>query len=155
MLRFAYLEEFLTGPVPPTLPANSVVRYRPLIPITIIGPGDVSFGFERAILDTGADDTVFPIDVAKRLGIPLRPLTGHGLRWRGQLHAIRFGDVELALADSNTICQWRTVIGFSPAAIRYPILGQAGCLRYFDARFLGADLAVELEVNRDFPGTCA
>jgi hypothetical protein len=108
-----------------------------LVPVTIIGPGNASFSFERAILDTGADDTVFPIDVAKRRGIPLKPLTGRGLRWRGQLNAMRFGDVELALADANSICQWRTVIGFTPATIRYPILGQAGCLLFFGARFLG------------------
>ncbi len=154
MLRFAYQEELLSGPVPPSMPANSVVRYRPLVPITIIGPGNASFSFERALLDTGSDDSVFPIDVAKRLGIRLKPLTGHGMRWRGLFHAIRFGDVDLALSDTISIWQWGAVIGFSPAPIRYPILGQAGFLQYFGARFLGADLAVELEINRDFPGSC-
>ena len=51
------------------------------------------------------------------------------------------------------VWQWPAVIGFSPAPIRYPILGQAGCLQFFDAKFFGADLAVELEVNRAYPGT--
>jgi len=45
------------------------------------------------------------------------------------------------------------VIGFSPAPIRYPILGLAGCLQYFDARFRGEDRIIELEINRLFPGT--
>ena len=48
---------------------------------------------------------------------------------------------------------WSAVIGFSPAPIHYAILGQAGCLQFFDARFLGAGLAIELEVNQAYPGT--
>jgi hypothetical protein len=125
-----------------------------LVPVTLVGPGGVCRVFDRAILDSGADDTVFPIDTALRLGIPLRPPTGHGVRWRGQLHVLRFANVELSLADLKSTWHWRAVIGFSPAPMLYPILGQAGFLQYFNAQFFGADLAVELEINRDFPGTC-
>ncbi len=35
----------------------------------------------------------------------------------------------------------------------YPILGNAGCLQYFDTRFLGADLTMELDANWKYPGT--
>jgi hypothetical protein len=83
----------------------------------------------------------------------LRPHAGHGVRWRGQLHPLRFGEVELQFAADGLVWQWPAVVGFSPAPIRYPILGQAGCLQFMDARFLGADLAVELEINQTYPGT--
>jgi hypothetical protein len=39
MLRFPYQDEALTGPPPPSLPAGAVVRWRPLVPVTILGPG--------------------------------------------------------------------------------------------------------------------
>jgi hypothetical protein len=153
MLRFPYQDEALTGPPPPSLSAGAVVRWRPLAPVTILGPGGVFRDFGRAVLDPAADDTVFPLDTAQRLGIALRPDTGHRVRWRGQLHPLRFGDAELVLTDNTSVWRWPAVVGFSPAPLRYPILGQAGCLQFIDARFLGADRAVELETNRAYPGT--
>jgi hypothetical protein len=154
MLRFPYQDEALTGPPPPSLPASAVVRWRPLAPVTIIGPGGAFHDFGRAVLDPAADDTVFPLDTAHQLGIRLRPDTGHRVRWRGQLHALRFGDAELLLTDNTSVWRWPAVVGFSPAPLRYPILGQAGCLQFIDARFLGADRMSELEINRDYPGSC-
>ena len=38
MLRFPYQDELLTGPPPPSLPPGATVRWRPLVPVTIIGP---------------------------------------------------------------------------------------------------------------------
>jgi hypothetical protein len=105
------------------------------------------------VVDTAADDTIFPIDIAARIGARLRPSTGHGVRWRGQLHPLRFGDVEIVLRDAGSTWRWRAVVGFSPAPLHYPILGQAGCLQYLDARFLGVDLIVELETNHSYAGT--
>jgi hypothetical protein len=75
------------------------------------------------------------------------------VRWRGQLHSLRFGDVDLLLTDNRSIWRWSAVVGFTPAPLRYPILGQAGCLQFMEARFLGADLRVELEANHTYPGT--
>jgi hypothetical protein len=153
MLRFPFQDEVLTGPAPPSLPASALMRWRPLVPVTILGPAGIYRDFGRAVLDPAADDSVFPLDTAGQLRIPLRPSTGHGVRWRGQLHPLRFGDATLLLTDNGTIWRWQAVVGFSPAPIRYPILGQAGCLQFLDARFLGADLAVELETNSSYPGT--
>jgi hypothetical protein len=95
----------------------------------------------------------FPLDTATRIGIPLRPPLGHGVRWRGQLHPLRFGDADLLLTDNGSVWRWTAVIGFSPAPLRYPILGQAGFLQYLNARFLGADLIVEVETNTTYSGT--
>ena len=153
MLLFPYLDEPLVGPPPPSLPAAATVRWRPLAPITIIGPTGLARDFARAVLDPAADDTVFPIDTAARIAVRLRSDTGHRIRWRGQLHPLRFGDVELLLTDDLTVCRWPAVVGFSPAPIRYPLLGQNGCLEFFNARFLGVDRQAELAINQSFPGT--
>src|SRR5947209_18630754 len=153
MLRFPYQDEPLTGPAPPSLSPHATVRWRPLVPLTVIGPGGIVRDFGRAVLDPAADDTVLPLAIARRLGAPLRPDTGHRVRWRGQLRPLRYGDVELLLTDNRSVWRWPAVVGFSPAPLRYPILGQAGCLQFMDTRFLGADLLVELETNRTYPGT--
>jgi hypothetical protein len=152
MLRFSHQDELLTGPPPPSLPAGAVVRWRPLVPVDIFSPTGLVRHFGRAVLDPAADDSVFPLDTGRRLGVRFRPDSGHLLRWRGQLHPLRFGDVELVLADAVTVCRWPTVVAFSPAPIRYPILGTSGCLQFFDARFFGADRMAELDPNRLYPG---
>ena len=137
LMRFPYEPEPLTGPPAPSLPPTAITRWRPLMPVRIIGPQGFFQDYELAVLDPAADDTVFPFGLVKALGISLRPFSGHGVRWRGQLHALRFGDVELEIAADGMVWRWPAVVGFSPAPMRHPILGQAGCLQFMDARFLG------------------
>ena len=153
MLQFPYLEERLFGSPPPSLPPHATVRWRPLLPIRIIGPAGRSWFFLRALLDTGADDTVFPLDTAARIGAVLQPNTRFGLRWRGQPYSLQFADVELELADNGSQWRWPAVVGFSAAPIRYPILGYAGCLTFFDATFFVNQRIVRLETNPAYPGT--
>ncbi len=148
MLRFAYLPESLVGAPPPSLPPGSTARWRPLVPVRIIGPtGQVRY-FPRAMLDSAADDTLFPLDLTALIGVVLKPQTGHVIRWRGQRYPLRFGDGELELTDeSGSSWLWPAIVGFSPAPVRYPLLGSAGCLRYFDSVFRGENRVVELETN--------
>ena len=155
MMQFPYQAEPLSGPPPPSLPATATVRWRPLVPVTLIGPTGKRRLFARAVLDPGADDTVFPLAVAGLLGVVLRPDSGHGLRWHGQGYPLRFGDVALELDDGRQVWRWSAVVGFSPAPLRYPLLGISGCLQFFDARFLGESRFVELETNQSYPGTTA
>jgi hypothetical protein len=152
MLRFSYLDEALTGPPPPTLPASSVKRWRPLVPVTIRSVPGQARHFRRALVDPGSDDTVFPIDVATLLGIVLRPDSGHRIRWRGQLYPLRFGDVELEISDGASTIRWLTVVAFTAAQIRYPLLGNAGCLENLNVSFLGVDRIVEIDINTAFKG---
>lgn len=128
------------------------MRWRPLVPVEVVGPAGVSRQFGRAVVDPAADDTVFPLDTAARIGAALRAVTGHAIRWRGQLHALRFADVELVLDDGSSVLRWPAVIAFSPAPIRYPILGQGGCLCFLDAMFFGLGKVLTLERNPSFPG---
>jgi hypothetical protein len=152
ILRFPYLDERLRGPAPPSLPAGSLVRHRPLAPVTIRGPCG-QWSFTRAVLDPGSDDTIFPLSSVHWIGASLHPDTGHRIRWRGPLHPLRFADIELELDDGSCTCRWQAVVAFSPAPMTYPLLGLAGCLEFFDAQFRGADRLAELETNRLFPGT--
>jgi hypothetical protein len=57
------------------------------------------------------------------------------------------------LADDTSTYRWPTIVAFTPAPLRYSLLGMAGCLQYFDARFLGADRTLELDANWTYPGT--
>lgn len=155
MLQLPYQSEPLGGPPPPSIPPASTVRWRPLVPITLIGPTGIRRYFARALLDTGADDSVFCSASAALVGVSLRPVSGHGVRWRGQRYPMRFGDVQLKISDGNHTLQWRAVIAFSPAPIRYPILGLAGCLQFLDATFQGDGNLVEIRPNSLFPGTIA
>jgi hypothetical protein len=153
MLQFPYQPVPLTGPPPASLLPSATARWRPFAPVTIVGPTGVSRHFKRALVDPGADDTVFPLDIVTKLQVVLRPNTGHGIRWRGQLYPLRYGDVELQLAEGNLLCRWAAVVCFSNAPIPYRILGYAGCLEFFDVRFRGADRLVEIEPNRAYTGT--
>jgi hypothetical protein len=114
MLQFPYQAEILGGPAPPSLPPGILVRYRPLVPIVIVGPTGLMRQFPRAVVDPAADDTVFPLDTAARIGARLRPDSGHRVRWRGQLHPLRFGDVELILADAASTCVGPLGLVFPP-----------------------------------------
>jgi hypothetical protein len=151
MLRFPYQDEPLTGPAPPSLPAAAIVRWRPLIPMTIIGPGGLVRDFGRAVLDPASDDTVFPLDTIRRISAHLRPDTA----FAGAASYIHsgLGMSNLLLTDNGSSWRWPAVVGFSPAPLRYPILGQSACLQFIDARFLGANLLVELETNHTYHGT--
>ena len=153
MLQFAYQDEALGGRPPPSLPASATIRWRPLVPVTLLGPTGRRRFFPRALLDPGADDTVFPLAIAGLIGVALRPDSGHALRWRGQGYALRFGDVSIELSDGVEVWRWSAVIGWSPAPLRYPILGLAGCLQFMDACFLGESRIAQLEANGSFPGT--
>jgi hypothetical protein len=123
-----------------------------LVPVTIFSPSGQSRRFRRALVDPGSDDTIFPIDVATLLGVVLRPDTGHRIRWRGQLHPLRFGDVVLEISDATSTLRWPTVVAFTAAQIRYPLLENAGCLEQLNVSFLGVDRIVEIDTNAAYKG---
>src|SRR5690348_5419657 len=124
MLRFPY--QFV----------GSSQSWRPLVPVRILGPQGAFRDFGRAILDTGSDDTLFGANTAALIGAVLEP-PGLAVRWHGQLYPVRFAMVELKLTDYATHWRWPARVGFTPAPLRYPILGQRGALQYFNAEFLG------------------
>ena len=141
MLRFPYRPELV----------GVALRWRPLTRVEIIAP----LGRRRykALLDPGSDDTIFPLAIARRIGVTLRPETGETLRWRGQRYPLRFGNVDLELTDNIAVLRWPAIVGFSAAPIPYVLLGTRGCLQFFDVTFRGDNRIVEIEPNRAYPGT--
>src|ERR1700722_7943830 len=105
MLPFPYQDEPLSGPPPPSLPGTATVRWRPLVPATVVGTAGGRRFFPRALRGRGADDTILPLALAGLLGVTLRADSGHQVRWRGQSYALRFGDVVLELSDGVEV--WR------------------------------------------------
>jgi hypothetical protein len=151
ILEFPYLAEALRGIPPPTLGLGATHRRRPFIPIRVAA-GPLSFPIPRALVDTGADDTDFPLAVAQTLGIALASRTPFQVVWRGVAHPLFFAPATLRLETGNDWAQWTSTVAFSPAPIRYPILGVAGCLEYFDVTFLGSDKQIVIQPNHSFPG---
>ena len=72
--------------------------------------------------------------------------------WRGAAHPLSFASATLRIEAGNEWVEWTSTIAFTPAPIRYPILGVAGCLEYFDVTFLGGDQQVVLQPNNLFSG---
>jgi hypothetical protein len=65
MIRFSYQTEALGGPPPPSLPTAATFRWRPLIPIKVIGPTGLYRDYGLTVLDSAADDTILPIDLVR------------------------------------------------------------------------------------------
>lgn len=153
MMRFRYQAEALLPPAPPTLPPGSRFRFRPYLRIQAIGPSARLRDFQRVLADTGATETVFPGTLATTLRVQLSPPTVHLLRWRGNDFPIRYGKMDLQISADGQRCRWTTTVSFSSAPLPYPLAGVAGFLEFFDASFLGADNVLELDPNRNFPGS--
>jgi hypothetical protein len=109
--------------------------------------------FPRALLDTGSEDTIFPTAVAGIIGVDLNDRSDRRsiLRWRGAAYPLLFGNVTLELSDGSDALNWPAEIGFSDAPLPYVLLGNKGCLEFFDATFLGWAREVELNANVSFP----
>jgi hypothetical protein len=69
------------------------------------------------------------------------------------LVSYRYGLVRLRITDGQEMREWEAWIGFTPARLRYPILGFAGCLQFFTATFHGDQEEVTLAVNALYSGT--
>ncbi len=141
-LRFPYQAEPLAGPAPPSLSPGAMARYRPLVPLRIRAPATGLFrDYSQALVDTGADDTIFPLSIAQVLNVSLLPdvPVASSIRWRGSRYPIRFGSVLLEVSDGRESWSWPALVAFTAAPIRYPLLGQAGCLQYLTVTFFGPD----------------
>lgn len=150
-LRFPYTTS--SGAGRHAHPLGTTHTFRPLVPITIIGPTGTRAEFPNALVDTGAFDTVFHHDVGKYLDVKWRRLKKpHVLRWRGTAYPLEYGDVTLKLTDQTSTLEWQTPVGFTRAPIPFDaFLGYYGCLQYLDATFKSANLLLELEANSLFP----
>jgi hypothetical protein len=149
-LRFRFTHVIMNLPVLPL--GGRFVRPRPLIPIALVGPSGSKL--LDAIADTAADDTVFAEASAAQIGVDLSNApTGTAIGVGGNPVAVRYAEILLRLTDGQELREWTGWVGFTQAKFRYPMLGFAGCLRFFDTLIRGAAEEVELTVNSLYPGT--
>lgn len=153
MLEFHYRPEQVKSPSPPSLPPRTKFRLRPMAAVRILGAGGKSRYFAEALFDTGSVEVVFPWTTPIAIGAALLPSSGHQLHWHGTPYPLRFASVELQFITATASCRWSAVVGFSSAPLKYPLLGIAGCLEFFDTTFRGEDGVVELSPNGKFPGS--
>ncbi len=90
---------------------GSRVRYKPVVPLRVIGPGGQYN--PPVLVDSGADDVVFPIGVAPQLGIDLAHaayLDAQGVG--GGSARVFYAPAILLLTDGVDTYRWRAVVGF-------------------------------------------
>jgi hypothetical protein len=142
----------LTNLAQPAVPLGGRwVRPRPLVTVTLIGPG--SSRASPALLDTGADDSVFPEYLAARVGIDLTTAPAGRASGLGAAPVpVRYAQINLRLTDGREFREWLGWVGFTSTPMLLPVLGFAGCLQFFSALFRGDREEVELEINSLYPG---
>lgn len=117
------------SPVPSL--GGGTLRYKPVVPLTVIGPNGQATPFVLA--DSGSDDIVFPLALALQLGIslsgaPQRQGSGVG---GSQPVPVVYAPVILFLTDGIDAYRWRAVVGFTTAHLRFPLFGIAGGWEHF------------------------
>jgi hypothetical protein len=148
-VRFPYLGLPTSKPIHSLAGGN--VRYRPILPVQITQPQQLSP--VDGCIDCASDDTLFSAHVAARLGINLVQAPQGQVQAPG--HAplpVSYGRVTLLISDGFETCEWEAVVGFVNIALRWALLGQAGFLEFFDVELLGAQRQIILSPNARFPG---
>jgi hypothetical protein len=128
-LKFPMRAFRLPTPIPSL--GGGTIRYKPVIPITVIGPR--SQETPLVLVDQGSDDIVFPSVLARRIGVnlsgaPQRQSQGVGT---SKPVPISFAPVILILSDSVQMVRWRAIVGFVSVPLRFALFGIAGGLQFF------------------------
>ena len=149
-LRFDYRAIVL--PQPSVALGGRSTLFRPLIPITLIGPGGTQL--LEGLIDSGADGTLVPEFAATNMGVDLTMAPAETTRGIGGVRiTARYVDVIMRIADLHEQREWSALVGFAPLTKRSAILGHAGFLQYFTTVLHGDFEMVELAVNALYPGT--
>ena len=144
MIQFPYQGYEVQGKESPR--SDSV--YRPEVEIRLIGPK--GFRDFSALADTGADETLFSIDLADRLGLEIRDEDRTLIRGiEGTATTIWYAQVNLEVLTPGGGPRWSARVGFYLGT--RPILGHAGFLDHFTARFNGRAKTLTLTPNGTAP----
>ena len=107
-MRFPYQRYTVAG-----IGSHLTMVWRPALLVRVIGPAGDDAVFGR--VDTGADDTLLPDFLIAPLGVALDPgavATLAGLD--GGTVPVRYGAVDLELADATSSFRWNALVGFHP-----------------------------------------
>ena len=150
-MKFPYTSTTAGTPIPSL--GGSSTRWRPLLAVRVIGPKGTQL--IDGLADTGSDETVFEEWVAALIGVDLAQAVSRDIGLVGRVNPVRikYMSVNLRITDgSQEAYEWPAVIGFTPTKLRYPLLGHAGFLQFFDADFRGEDREVVVTPNAKFSG---
>jgi hypothetical protein len=104
-------------------------------------------------IDSAADDTIFSLGVARRLGIDLAGAPqGEGQPVGHVRLPVKYARVTLLLSDGLETCEWDAIVAFADVPLRWPLLGHAGFLQFFDVELRGARREALLTPNGSFQG---
>jgi hypothetical protein len=104
-----------------------------------------------SLLDTGAELVVIHDSIAQFIGAEFIPESAGKCRTiTGEDFRYRLAAVTLELNSGQESWRWQANVAVTKAALHDPILGFAGCLQYFDAKFFGREHRVELEWNGSY-----
>jgi len=128
-LKFSLRAYHSPSPIPSL--AGSTIRYKPVIPMTIIGSRSQETQF--VLIDPGSDDIVFPAALAQRIGVELLHAPKRYSQGVGAVHAVPvlYAPVILVVADSSETVRWRATVGFVSVPLRFALFGIAGGLQFF------------------------
>jgi hypothetical protein len=148
-VKFSYLALPTSHPIPSL--ANTMVRFRPLVPLRVSGATGSWLG--DCSIDSGTDDSIFPRWLATRIGVDLGDAqTGEAKPIGAASVPYCYAQVKLRLTDGIEQCEWDAIVGFVDVPLRWPILGHAGVLQFFDVQLLGQRRELMMQPNSDFPG---
>jgi hypothetical protein len=128
-----------------------MLRYRPIIPIRVIGPSGSRL--VDGCLDCGSDDTIFPLSLARKLAIDLIGAPqGLAHPVGGAVVPYWYAVVVLRMSDGLETCEWNAMVGFVDLPLRWALLGHAGFLDFFNTDLRGAKREVCITPNTAFAG---
>ena len=150
-MKFPYTSTTVTTPIPSL--GGSLTRSRPHIAVRVIGQKGSQL--LDGLADTGSDETVFEEWIAALVGVDLSQVVHRDIGLVGRVHPVRikYASVTLRITDgTREVYEWPAMIGFTATKLRYPLLGHAGFLQFFDSDFRGGDQEVLLTPNATFSG---
>jgi predicted aspartyl protease len=128
-VRFSY-RRYSVDPTP-ALEVNEM--YRPVIPVRVFGAEDWLDIY--ALVDTGADESYVTEEMAETIGI--QPISNELFVVESASGSIEvpYAEVPIQINDGIEDYRWSAVVGIVAEPWPEAILGHAGFLQYFDAKF--------------------
>lgn len=112
----------------------------------------------NVLVDTGSTVTLFPLTLLADLGLKSADLNWKddsgrrlAITWRGVVYPRGVAGLSIHLRDdAGHELAWRGKVSFCGAPLAYALLGDEGCLEFFDAIFRFRQGEVELIPNEWF-----
>jgi predicted aspartyl protease len=125
------------------------IIHEPIIVVRFIGPAQTYL--IRGLLDTGASMTLLPRYYFHKLGMSVASTERVRLRTVSGYVDVLLGLIDLELRLQRTKIRWSAQVGFVPRSDNLALLGHAGFLDHFTAKFDGLRKRVTVKPNETLP----